>query len=63
MVASVSPLADVRLSKKGSNIDTIDVITSKSSTLPYSDDTMRRMIRLVQGAKGKPVCCKEEKDR
>ncbi|KAI0277909.1 hypothetical protein BGY98DRAFT_934068 [Russula aff. rugulosa BPL654] len=29
----------------------IDVITSKSSTLPYDDDTMRRMIRLVQAAK------------
>ncbi|KAF8496527.1 hypothetical protein F5888DRAFT_394389 [Russula emetica] len=29
----------------------VDFITSKSSTLPYDDDTMRRMIQLVQGAK------------
>ncbi|KAH9989672.1 hypothetical protein BJV77DRAFT_1069397 [Russula vinacea] len=29
----------------------VDVLTSKSSTLPYDDDTMRRMVRLVQGAK------------
>ncbi|KAF8474433.1 hypothetical protein DFH94DRAFT_131009 [Russula ochroleuca] len=29
----------------------IDVITSSSSTLPYDNDEMRRMIRLVQGAK------------
>ena len=41
------------------NIDTIDVITSKSSTLPYDDDGMRRMLRLVQAAKGTSVCCKE----
>jgi hypothetical protein len=63
MVASVSPLTQVRLSEKGANIDTIDVLTSKSSTLPYDDDTMRRMVRLVQGAKGTPVYFKEEKNR
>jgi hypothetical protein len=43
------------LSEKEANIDAIDVLTSKSSTLPYDDDTMRRMVRLVQGAKGMPV--------
>jgi hypothetical protein len=63
MAASVSPLAQVRLSEKEANNDTTDVITSSSSTLPYDNDEMRRMIRLVQGAKGTPVCCKEEKDR
>jgi hypothetical protein len=62
MVASVSPLAQVRLSEKETNIDTIDVITSKLSNIPYDDDTMRKMIQLVQGAKGTPVC-REETDR
>ena len=38
--------------QKLANIDDVDVITSKDSTFPYSDDTMRRMIRLVQAAKG-----------
>ena len=42
--------------------DIVDVITSRSSTLPYDDDTMRRMIQLVQAAKGTPVGCKEEND-
>jgi hypothetical protein len=55
MVASVSPLAQVRLSEKEANIDTVDVLTSKSSTLPYDNDEMRRMIQLVQGAKGTSV--------
>jgi len=58
MVASVSPWPEVRLLY--ANIDSTDVITSRSSTLPYDDDTMRRMIRLVQAAKGAPVSCKEE---
>ena len=49
--------------QKEANIDTIDVITSKISTLPYDDDTMRRMIQLVQGAKGTPGCYTEKKDR
>ena len=40
--------------------DTIDVITSRSSTLPFDDDAMRRLIRLVQAAKGTPVSCEEE---
>jgi len=29
----------------------VDVLTSKSSTLPYDDDTMQKMIKLVQKAK------------
>ncbi|KAF8487058.1 hypothetical protein DFH94DRAFT_12899 [Russula ochroleuca] len=29
----------------------VDVITSKSSTLPYDDDKMLKMVRVVQGAK------------
>ncbi|KAF8481757.1 hypothetical protein DFH94DRAFT_732796 [Russula ochroleuca] len=33
----------------------------ESSTLPYDDDTMRRMIQLVQGAKGTPVCVKKKR--
>ena len=47
------------------NIDTIDTITSKSSTLPYDDDTMQKMIELVRNAKSTPVCCreKEKQDR
>ena len=48
--------------QRDTNIDTVDVITSKSSTLPYDDDTMRRMIRLVQAAKGKRVFCKEGRE-
>ena len=62
MVASVSPLTQVRLLEEEANIDTIDVLTSKSSTLPYDGDTMGGMIRLVQRAKGMPMYCKEEKD-
>ena len=42
--------------------DTIDVITSSCSTLPYDEDTMRRMIQLVQAAKGTPFSYKEEND-
>ena len=49
--------------QRDTNIDTVDVITSKSSTLPYDDDTMRRMIRLVQAAKGTRMCYKEERER
>ena len=49
--------------QRDANIGTVDVITSKSSTLPWDDDTMRRMIRLVQAAKGKRVCYKEERER
>ena len=48
---------------KEANIDTIDVITSNSSTLLYDGDEMRRMMELVQGAKGTSMCCEEEKDR
>ena len=42
----------VEISEKVVNIGTIDCITSKSSTLPYDGDTMRRMVQLVQAAKG-----------
>lgn len=49
--------------RESANIDTTDVITSKSSTLPYDGDDMRRMIRLVQAAKGMLVFRKEENDR
>jgi hypothetical protein len=31
-----------------------DVMTSKSSTLPYDVDTMQKMIKLVRKAKGTP---------
>ncbi|KAN0116202.1 hypothetical protein V8E52_006259 [Russula decolorans] len=34
----------------------VDFMTSSLSTLPYDDDTMRRMIRLVQATKGTPPC-------
>jgi len=34
------------------NVDTLDVMTSRSSTLPYDDDQMQKMIKLVQKAKG-----------
>jgi hypothetical protein len=33
-------------------VGTIDVMTSKSSTLPYDVDTMQKMIKLVGKAKG-----------
>jgi len=33
----------------------IDMMTSKTSTLPYDDDKMQKMITLVQIAKGKIV--------
>ena len=62
MVRSVSQLAEVGLSENEANIDGIDVMTSKSSTFPYDDDMMFKMIRLVQAAKGMPKCFEEEKD-
>jgi len=49
--------------RESANIVTIDVITSKSSTLPYDGDDMRRMIRLVQAAKGMLVFRREENNR
>ena len=42
----------VVLSSYGSTADTTDVMTSKSSTLPYDAETMQQMIRLVRNAKG-----------
>ena len=64
MVPLVSQLVEVGLSRGEVNIDTIDWMTSKSSTFPYDDDMMLKMMRLVQAAKGTPVCpsYKEEKD-
>ena len=38
------------------NIDGIDVLTSKDSTLPYDDDKLQKMISLVQIAEGKLLC-------
>ena len=36
---------------KEADLEALDVITSKSSTLPYDDDKMQKMIELVQRAK------------
>ena len=65
MAPSVSQLVEVGLSENEANINTIDVITSKSSTFPYDDDMMLKMTRLVQAAKGTPVYsnCKEARDQ
>ena len=41
------------------NIDGIDMMTSKTSTLPYDDNKMQKMITLVQIAKGKLLCDNE----
>jgi hypothetical protein len=38
------------------DIDGIDMMTSKDSTLPYDDDKMQKMISLVQIAKGNSLC-------
>jgi hypothetical protein len=40
------------MTERNRDIDTIDVLTSKSSTFPYDDATTEKMIRLVQKAKG-----------
>ena len=40
------------LSQRSSSIDMADVMTSKSSTLPYDNDTMQKMLALVRNAKG-----------
>jgi hypothetical protein len=58
MVPSVCQLAEVGLSENEANIDTIDVTISRSSTFPFDDDTMLKLIRLVQAAKGTPVLFK-----
>ena len=44
---------------KRPTIHIADVMTSMSSTLPYDEDTMYKMINLVRKAKGTPVNCKE----
>jgi hypothetical protein len=37
-----------------------DVMTSRSSTLPYDADTMQKMIKLVKNAKSMSAFCDEE---
>jgi len=59
MVALVSSFM-LGLVLHGSYGDIIDVLTSKSSTLPYDDDTMQKMIGLVQSAKGMLVLPRRE---
>ena len=41
--------------KKNSDMDCLDMMTSKTSTLPYDDDKMQKMITLVEKAKGKSL--------
>ena len=36
-------------------------MTSKSSTLPYDDETMQKMIKLVRKAKGTPEGYEDER--
>jgi hypothetical protein len=55
MAASVSQLIQGWSYTKNLIVDVVDVITSKLSTFPYDDDTMKRMIGLVQKAKSTPV--------
>jgi hypothetical protein len=38
------------------DIGGLDMMTSKTSTLPYNDDEMQKMITLVEKAKGKSLC-------
>ena len=46
--------------EKEANVDIIDVtISARYSTLPFDNDKMSGWIRLVQVAKGMPVCYKE----
>jgi hypothetical protein len=61
MAASVSRLIQGWSSMKNLIVDALDVMTSKSSTFPYDDNTMERMVGLVQKAKSTPVCRKERR--
>ena len=36
---------------KDNNFDTVDVMTSRTSTSPYDNDEMQKMIELVEKAK------------
>ena len=38
---------------KDSDMDCLDIMASKTSTIPYDDDKMQKMITLVEKAKGK----------
>jgi len=38
-----------------SDMDCLDMMTSSTSTLPYDDDKMQKMITLVEKAKGKVI--------
>jgi hypothetical protein len=38
------------------DIDDIDIMTSKTSILPYDGDKMQKMITLLQIAQGKSFC-------
>jgi hypothetical protein len=40
-------------------VSTTDAMTSDSSTFPYDDEKMHKMIRLVQEVNGIPMFCKE----
>jgi hypothetical protein len=51
MAASVSQVIQGWSSMINPIVNVLDVITSKLSTFPYDDDTMKRMIGLVQKAK------------
>jgi len=62
MHGCVGEPASLRLGFYLPTFDTIDILTSRSSTLPFDDDAMRRMIRLAQAAKGTPIRCKGEHD-
>ncbi len=42
-------------------VGALDVLTSKSSTLPYDDETMQKMIKLVQKAKSTRYAPKENR--
>ena len=46
----------VPMSTQVPNVDGIDIMTSKYSTLPYDEDKMQKMISLVQIAKGNLLC-------
>ena len=55
MAASVSQLIQSWSSMRNPIVGVLDVMTSKLSTFPYDDDTMKRMIGLVEKAKSTPV--------
>ena len=43
------------------NINGIDMMTSTCSTLPFDDDKLEKMIRLVQDAKSRTLFGKRDK--